>query len=185
MDLFVENFGGLFIACDAPTTPDGGRLNLFSQGGITINIKCNFQPTWDENLERKDTTITMAFAYGYCLNISSYGSHSLQTNEPLERLPIEGAGGIAPYLDMQSFKDSLDTWAAKEGYDPSKIVIARATAVLPYEFPSDINLLEYRYPSSLFPAHRDFKDDTTLVKYYYPIDDYDLVGSSLGAINRS
>ncbi|MBR5857154.1 MAG: hypothetical protein IKY70_07760, partial [Bacteroidales bacterium] len=175
LKLFVEGHGGLYITCDSPMNIDAGRLNLFSLGGITVNIKYNFQPTWDEGLERKDTTASFAFGYGGCLNTSSYSSKHLETTQQLEKLPIEGVAGINPYVNMNSLKDTLDKWAADNGIDPSKILISKATMIFPFEFPDNLEMLEYRYPTYLFPAYRAASADTTVTgKYYYPYNDYNL-----------
>ncbi len=185
LELFTKNHGGLYITCDSPAGINTGRLNLFSLGGITVNVKYNFQPTWGENLERKDTTATFAFGYGGCLNTSNMGSQNLATAQQLEKLPVEGNAGINPYVNMRSLKDSIDIWAAKNNIDPSKILISKATIVFPFEFPTDLEMVEYRYPSYLFPAQRKSASDATSSLYYYPYEDYNLSGSTMGAMNRS
>lgn len=185
LQLFAKTYGGLYITCDAPVNLDAGRLNLFDMGGISINVKYNFKPTWGENLERKDTTASFAFGYGGCLNTSSYGSKYLETTEQLEKLPIEGAAGINPYVNIASLKDTLDKWAADNNIDPSKVIISKATLIFPFEFPDNLEMIEYKYPSYLFPAYRTAASDTTDTQYYFPYADYNLSGSTMGAMNRS
>ena len=148
-------------------------------------MKYNFQPTWGEGLNRKDTTATFVFGYGGCLNTTSYSSKRLETTQQLEKLPIEGGAGINPYVNIAALKDSLDNWAARKGIDPAKVIISKATLIFPFEFPADISMLDYRYPSYLFPAYRATNTEESDMKYYYPYSDYALSGSSMGAINRS
>lgn len=186
LDLFAKKFKGLYIKCDDPIPGmKGGRLSLFEKSSAYLYLKYNFQPTWEEGLERKDTLISLSFGYNYILNTAEYSSKSLETSEPLEILPIEGMGGINPYIDAKSLKDTLDAWAVKEGYDPSKIIIAKASLVFPFELPQNTDIISYSYPSYLFPAHRKQINDTTRTKYYYPFDDYNSTDNPLGIMNRS
>lgn len=184
--LFSERHPGLYITCDPPAgNIEGGRLSLFDATSSFIYLKCNFQPTWEEGLARKDTLIAITLGYGYTLNTSKYSSKNLETDEPLEELPIEGIGGIAPYVDVADLKDVLNSWAAENGYDPAKVLIAKATLVFPFELPENLDIVPYRYPSYLFPVNRKFANDTTDVKYYYPLEDYNSTDNPMGVMNRS
>lgn len=186
LDLFMDKFKGLYITCDTPAAGlNGGRLNIFSRSASYLYLRYNFQPTWEEGLERKDTLIALAFGQGYCLNTSTYGSSHLETTEPLDVLPVEGAGGINPYVNIQSLKDTIDNWIAKKGYDPTKVLVAKASIILPFEMPENIDLIPYRYPTYLFPTHRTQVNDATAAKYYYLFDDYGSTSNPLGAMNRS
>ncbi len=185
LDLFARNIRGLYLECDTPVgTSNAGRLNLFNRGSAFIYVKFNFQPTWAENLDRKDTLIAVALAYDYCVNTSSFESKEMVYDNK-DLLYVEGAGGVNPYIDVQALKDTLDNWAAKEGYDPSKIVIAKATINLPFELPENLDLVDYRYPDYLFPTQRRFLNNTSDLIYYYPFEDYNTTGNGLGAMNRS
>lgn len=187
LELFANNFPGLYVTCDAPAAEmEGGRLNLFDATSCLIYLKYNFQPTWDENLARKDTTIALSFGYGYLLNTSKYSSADLETTEPLEELYLEGIGGIAPYVDIKELKSAISNWAAENNYDETKMLISKATLVFPFELqPEDYETASYRYPSYIFPANRKFHNDTTDIKYYYPLEDYNSTDNPLGAMNRS
>ncbi len=186
LDLFSKKFPGMYVTCNAPAGEmEGGRLNLFDASSCRLYLKYNFQPTWDEGLARKDTTVGFAFGYGYLLNVSKYSSDKLETNEQLEELPIEGIGGIAPYVDVKDLKSVISGWISLNNYDPSKILIAKATLVFPFELPENLDIVPYTYPSQLFPTNRKYVNDTTKVKYYYPMEDYNSTDNPLGVMNRS
>ena len=186
LDLFAKNFRGLYVTCDAPAgNIEGGRMGLFNTSASYINMKYNFQPTWAEGLSRKDTSIIIYFGYGYALNTAEHNSANLETDDELEYLPIEGMSGIAPYIDGKALKDTLDNWAAKEGINPAKILVSKATLVFPFEYPENLDIIPYQYPTYLFPTNRTRVNDTTKVEYYYPIDDYNSPDNPLGVMNRS
>ena len=186
LNLFAERHPGLYITCDPPVgNMEGGRLNLFEAGASVIYLKYNFQPTWEAGLARKDTLIALTFGSGFSLNTSKYSSASLETDDELEELPIEGMGGIAPYVDIKALKNTISAWAAEKGYDESKVMISKATLVFPFELPENLDIIPYTYPSYLFPANRKKVDDKSDAKYYYLIDDYNSTDNPIGAMNRS
>ncbi len=186
LDLFSEKFKGLYITCDSPVTGNNsGRLNLFEYGAAYIYLKYNFQPTWEDGLSRKDTTIRIALGYDYILNTSSYSSQTLETAEAGESLYVEGIGGIAPYINARKLKSILDSWCATEGYDPKKVIVAKASMIFPFELPSNPDIIPYTYPNYLFPTQKLAISDTTTAEYYYLFSDYASTGNALGAINRA
>ena len=186
LDLFAKNIPGLYITCEDPVGgAEGGRLSLFDATGCYIYVKYNFQPTYNKTLPRKDTTIALAFGYGFALNTSHYDSESKQTDELLEKIPVEGMGGIAPYVDYKALKSLISGWAAENNYDESKILIAKASVVFPFELPENLDIVPYQYPTYLFPTNRKFLNDTTSIKYYYLVNDYNSTDNPLGIINRS
>ena len=184
---FVKRFGGLYITSDEPIGSDiGGRLNLFSRSATVIYMKYNFKPTWDENLERKDTLVSFVFGDSYCINTISLSSKGKESNNTsLKELPVEGSAGVNPYIDAQELKSIIDNWIAEMGYDPSKIVVGKATLTFPFEFPEDFSEIDNKYPPYLFPVQRRNINDTTFIKYYYPFSDNSSTDNPLGEINRS
>ncbi len=186
LDLFAKRFPGLYITCDVPAgNGEGGRLNLFEASTAHIFVKYNFKPTWDKTLPRKDTTIALSFGYGYALNTASHSSAALETDEMLEEIPVEGIGGVAPYVDYKSLKEVISNWARANNYDESKIMVAKASLELPFEYPENLEQIPMLYPTHLFPAYRKQLNDTTDVKYYYLMDDYNSEENTVGAMNRS
>lgn len=186
LDLFSERFPGLYVTCDDPVgNAAGGRLNLFDGTNSFVFVKYNFQPTYDKTLPRKDTTIALAFGYGYALNTAEYDSADMQTGELLEKIPVEGMGGLAPFVDYKALKELLDGWAEQNNIDPSKVMVAKASVVFPFELPENLDLVPYQYPSYLFPTNRKPVSDTTDAIYYYLLEDYNSTDNPLGVMNRS
>lgn len=184
LDLFSKKFGGLYIKSETPPAGlNGGRLNQFSYGTAYLYLKYNFQPTWKTGLARKDTTIAMSLGYKFCVNASSYSSQKYETSVAQAVLPIEGMGGIKPYIRMDALKDQIDAWIALKGYDPTKVLVSRATISFPFEAPANLDDLTH-YPTNLFLCNR--KNDTiSNTTYYYVLNDIKSSGNSKGAINRS
>lgn len=181
INLFIDRFKGLYLECSAPEgSLTGGRENLLGFSSAIIMMKYNFQPTWQEGLSRKDTTVYLNYGDGYCLNTSTYGSEGLETAEPLEILPVEGIAGIKPYVDAKVLKDTLDKWAQKNNYNPKKIIVSKASFSLPFEIPADFDMT--KYPTYLFPTQR-IENQNLMI--YYPFNDVNSTGNSLGGMNRS
>ena len=186
LDLFAKNHYGLYVTCDAPAgNQEGGRMNLFNTSISYLYLKYNFQPTWDKTIGRKDTTIGISFGYGYALNTTQQSSENLETKDELEYLPIEGMAGVVPYVDVKDLKKKLNEWAAAENIDPAKIIVSKATLIFPFELPQNLDEITYKYPAYLFPTNKKNVNDTTNVKYYYPLEDYNSTDNPLGVINRS
>lgn len=187
---FVERYKGLLFTCDAPAAGTfGGRVTEVPAGSAMLYLVMNFQPTWKEGLARKDTTITYILSPEYTQSFSTYESKSLESAEEQEYLPIEGIGGLKPYIDPLELKDRLDAWVASKGLDPKKIIVGKASFYLPFDNPEPLNKLSAYYPANLFPTHRVIsagsdKDDVE-TRYYYPIQDIYSSNNNTGTLNRS
>ena len=185
-DEFVKRFGGLYITADAPIGNDiGGRMGIFSRSAAVIYMKFNFKPTWDEGLERKDTLVSFTFGDSFCLNTISVSSKESETDAQLEEMPVEGSAGVNPYLDAKEFKSIIDNWIIQKGLDPAKVVVGKATMHFPFEFPENLDEIEYKYPPYLFPTQRRNINDTTFIKYYFPFGDNGSNENPIGVMNRS
>ena len=130
---------------------------MFNFGLGALYMTVNFQPTWEEGLSRKDTILTLNWGRDYCLNLSSYESNSMQTEEPQEELLFEGAAGLKPYIDKDELKKAIDSWKAKEGLQGKELIIAKGALVFPFEIPDNLDMSTY--PNTLYPCTRDY--DTT------------------------
>ncbi|MCI1720102.1 MAG: DUF4270 domain-containing protein [Bacteroidales bacterium] len=180
---FVKGYKGLYFTCDPPAAGTyGGRLNKWTVSSTYMYMQVNFQPTWKSGLARKDTTITFALGVDYAQNESTYESKAMESDTPQKYIDIEGVGGLKPYVDPVALKDTLDAWAAKQGYDKNRILISGATYYLPYELPTDESRVTSYYPQYLYPCHK--VADTTDY-YYYPLSDVYSTSNAVGAINRS
>lgn len=187
---FVERYKGLLFTCDAPASGSfGGRVNEVPAGSAFLYLVMNFQPTWKDGLARKDTTLTYVLSPEYTQSFSTYESKSLESAEEQEYLPVEGIGGLKPYLDPLRLKDRLDAWMAAKGLDPKRIIIGKATFYLPYDNPEPLNKLSSFYPVNLFPTNRVFTagedEDDVETRYYYPIKDIYSSNNNTGTLNRS
>lgn len=178
---FIDEFKGLLFTSDSPEGY-GGRVNEFEVSDGSMYLSINFQPTWAENLKRKDTTLMYVFGVDYVQNFSTYESKALETSLPQEFINVEGCGGLKAYIDAATLKDTLDNWAAKKGIEAKKVIIGKATYCLPYEKPEVIDNIGNYYPQYLYPASRVV--DTSGV-YYNILNDVYTTGNSTGVINRS
>ena len=55
----------------------------------------------------------------------------------------------------------------------------------PFEFPENLDEIEYKYPPYLFPTQRRNINDTTFIKYYFPFGDNGSNENPIGVMNRS
>lgn len=183
IELFMKRFKGLLFKT---STPDpgiyGGRENVMSFGTGMIYIRVNFQPTWEEGLDRKDTLFCVSFGYDYCVNLMKHESKSMETDTPQENLYIEGGAGLKPYINRNDLKDAIEAWKKENGLENKHLLVAKGALVFPFEIPEDNNMT--KYPGNLFPAYQ--KIDTTYnAKYFYIHEDINVAGYSTGELNRS
>lgn len=187
LGLFVKRFTGLYLTASLPEEGlTGGRLNSFVPSGASIVLNYSFQPEWEAGLPRKDTVVSLVFAGdGYCLNLSSYGSESLETDDTsqMTELPVEGIAGIKPFINIKTLKGMFDQWLAANQYDPRKILLIKGEYELPFEMPDDYKQME-RYPASLFPAYREKVENSELIYYFQPSDIYSS-GNPATEVDRS
>ena len=184
--LFMDRFKALLFTCDAPEDgTNGGRINVFSTTGAYIYLTFNFQPTWKEGLARKDTTIVLPIADNtYTINFSTYETKPLESSVPQEYLYVEGIGGIKAYVNPLDMKDTIDKWISKNGYDPKKLVICKATYKLPFVTDnSTVDFINRYFPATLYPHCKE--KDTSSYYYYAPLEDVYSIGNDAGTVNRS
>ncbi len=183
VELYAKRFKGILIRTNTPEEGVyGGRQNFLNMSEGSVYITVNFQPTWEENLERKDTIFVLQFGYDMCLNLSSYQSNSMQTTTPDTTLLFEGAAGLKPYIDKDELKRTIDAWKTSEGLDGKDIIIAKGSLVFPFEIPEDNDMT--KYPGNLYPCNRAY-DTTYKANIFYPVDDIYAEGYSIGTMNRS
>ena len=185
---FARSHRGLYFRVKEPAYQSaGGRVNLFDFTSATLFIWINFQPTWAENLERKDTILTYNIGYTNGLNLSKYSSANMKSNPgeaPREEIFMEGIGGIKPYVSMTELKEIVDNWVASLGVERERILIAKASVNLPFN-PEMLLAGEYlTMPETMYAVSRVL--DTTDNKIYYqPLTDVKSSGNPYGTMNRS
>ncbi|MBQ3382946.1 MAG: DUF4270 family protein [Bacteroidales bacterium] len=185
--IFMDKFKALLFTCDPPEDgTNGGRLNVLSTTNAFINITFSFQPTWKSGLARKDSVFVIPLADNtYTQNFSTYESKPQESTDAKEYVMVEGIGGLKAYVDPMVLKDTLDRWVAKQGYDPKKILIGKATYKLPFVTDnSTVSSVNYYYPANLYPNNKEW--DTKGSFYYYaPLEDVYTTSNNAGDINRS
>lgn len=183
VELYANRFKGLLIRTNAPEEGTyGGRQNFLEFGYGAVYITVNFQPTWEEGLDRKDTLFVVNYGENFCLNLSSYESNSMQTKTPGETLGFEGAAGLKPYIDKDSLKKAIDAWKTAEGLNGKEIIISKGSLILPFETPEDYDMT--KYPPVIYPCNREF-DTTYNANLFFPVEDINGEGYSIGNINRA
>lgn len=183
LNLFVEKFKGMILKCSAPEEGIyGGRENFLSYGSGAIYMRVDYQPTWAEGLARKDTIFTLSWGYNYCVNISEYESASLETTEPGETIPYEGIAGVKPFISHTDMKNAIDNWKSEMGLADKTVIVAKGELIFPFEIPEDMDMT--KYPSSIYPCNREL-DTAYNALFYYPLEDVNVTGYSVGAIDRS
>ncbi|MBQ7772734.1 MAG: hypothetical protein IJ383_01485 [Bacteroidales bacterium] len=183
LDLFVEKFKGIVIKSSTPEEGVyGGRQNSMTFGAGAIYIRVDYQPTWGENLRRKDTLFCLSVGYDQCLNISSYSSAGMQTKTPGEIMDIEGSAGLKPFISKDELKQAIENWKKEKGFEGKKIIVAKGAFIFPFEIPQDNDMT--KYPSSLYPCNRVL-DTTYNQNILTPLSDCYVTGYSTGTMNRS
>lgn len=183
LNLFVEKFKGLLLKTSVPEDGVyGGRENTLSFGSGAIYMLVDYQPTWDTGLARKDTIFTLSWGYNFCVNISEYESGALETAEPGELLQIEGCAGVKPYISHSALKDAIEEWKAGMGIGDRHVIVAKGELIFPFEIPENMDMT--KYPATLYPCNR-VEDTTYNAKFFYPLEDVNVSGYNLGAIDRS
>ena len=182
--VFMDRFKALLFTCDAPEEgTTGGRLNILTTTDAYVYVSFSFQPSWQS--ARKDTTVVLSLGQDtYTQNFSTYSSKPMENPDPQEYLLVEGLGGIKAYTDPLKLKDTLDKWMSKNGYDPKRTVICKATYKLPFiTDKSTVDFINSYYPVSLYPFYKE--RDTSGHYYYSPLEDVYTTGNATGIANRS
>lgn len=183
LNLFVEKFKGIVIKSSVPEEGVyGGRQNSMSFGTGAIYIQVDYQPTWGENLRRKDTLFCLSVGYDQCLNISTYSSESMQTENPGETMGLEGLAGLKPFISKDALKEAIENWKKEKGLEDKNILIAKGALIFPFEIPEDNDMTTY--PASLYPCNKQL-DTTFNENLLVTLPDCYVTGYSLGSLNRS
>lgn len=169
---YLNNLPGIFIETDAPSGY-GGRINLFNFSCLSVSNNyyyrnnnvalLKFNSTWDG--VQKDTTIMFipgepefsdeATAltnnekfYQYCFNRTTHDSHE---GAPVSELLVEGGTGLKPVISAKELHDKTRDAILRNGGDPDKVVIVKATIELPYTQPDNYMDMKY-FPTILSPT---------------------------------
>ncbi len=183
---FLDRVHGLYFRTDLPEgKEEGGRLNYMSLSSSIINV--HFLMTDPkQGFTDKDTTVSFVCGYSFALNQFSAGSRHLETENPKEKLYMDGLSGVKPVIPGLELKDVIDRWVSKvcetSKCDRESILISRARLILPYNMPEDFELFEKEHPLKIYPFTTNIgaADSTVRMK---PLDD--ITFSSGGKMDRS
>lgn len=181
MPHYTAKYPGIFITMDPPVG-NGGRINMFDVSCFVVydnvytvdrarTAELKFNAIYDG--VRKDTSFFFLYGepeffdeYEYIENMTRVPqySYNMTTHEtrgsegPVQGdILIEGGGGLKPVISAADLQRKALA-AIKDKGDPSKVIINRATLVLPFTMPDDYRQLEY-YPQVLSPTCRIVPED--------------------------
>ena len=204
---YVGRLPGIYIETDVPEG-NGGRINMFDFSCLSVSNKYYYRNNnvaflkvnseW--NGVRKDSTFMFIpgepeFAdeasailnnqkfYQYCFNRTS---HSTSETAPGATLLVEGGTGLKPVISAKELRDKTIEAITKNGGDPEKVIIVKATIELPYEQPKDYMDMKY-FPSILSPTIRmtiESNSQYDLVTYA-GLTDASVSSENQGSIDRS
>ncbi len=212
LDLFLKNLPGIYITTDAPIS-DGGRINMFnvalttdSYGYLTANyaeLKLTFE--YKDDTPAKDTSFF--FFYGpaeimqaddsdfptqMAFNASNHDTaeagfaEEWNLSSEKKQVYVEGGSGLKPVIKATEIRDMVKkiiTDATDGKVDPAKVVINKATFILPYDIEGDFSALE-KYPQILSPTVRLRSTNGKYISYA-GLTDSSISSENQGDINRS
>ena len=171
-DDWIGLLPGIHLATDAPDG-NGGRINLFEFSCLSVennyytrnnNIALlTVHSTWDG--VAKDSTFlfipgetafhneaeyinnNQAFDQ-YCFNRTS---HATAEGKAVANILVEGGGGLKPVIPASELQEKTRAAIAKAGGDPDKVIIVKASILLPFDMPADYEEMKY-FPSVLSPT---------------------------------
>lgn len=150
---FQRRFKGFYIATEPlPGTLTGGRFNIITPSDIYMSLTYNHV---DDTVTNSDSLlIYYAAETEPNINIFKHSSKGLESTNPANKLFVEGLAGVKPFIDFAVIKNTVNTWALSLNTDLSKVIIARAELIFPYEFPTDFTLIG-QYPAQMYLAKRE------------------------------
>ena len=208
---YLEKVPGIYIETDEQNV-NGGRINMFelpmatSDGYIDANY-AELKIRAKYNGRQTDTLFIFYFGPSefikddarsyptqYAFNTSdNYVDEAFiqawENQEAPAELFIEGGSGFKPVVRAAEIKEIVSKLVEDkaqekgEGIDPSKVVINKATIVLPYNVGTDYEALS-RYPQVLSPTVRLVSEDEKYVTYA-GLTDSSIESENQGNINLS
>ena len=204
---WLDEVPGIHLAVDAPEG-NGGRINLFNFSSLSVESNyyqrnnnlglLTVHSTW--NGVAKDSTFIFypgetqffdevayvnnntAFSQ-YCFNRTT---HSTVEGKAAGNILVEGGGGLKPVILASELQEKTRAAIAKAGGDPDKVIIVKASIVLPFEMPQNYEDLKY-FPTILSPTIQQETEDEDGTKYisFAGLTDASVSDENQGEINRS
>ena len=208
---YLEKVPGIYIETDKQTV-NGGRINMFelpmatSDGYIDANyaelkIRAKYNDRQTDTLfvfyfgpsefiKDGATSYPSQYAFNSSENyVDETFIQAWESQETPAELFIEGGSGFKPVVKAAEIKEIVsrlieeETQKKGEAIDPSKVVINKATIILPYSVGTDYEALN-RYPQMLSPTVRLVSDDEKYVTYA-GLTDSSVESENQGNINLS
>ena len=179
---FIREVPGIYIESDIPEG-NGGRINLFNLSALTVSSQyyrrnrneAILTVNSEYNGVRKDTSFYFVPGeptfydeatylsnnqkfYQYAFNRTS---HEAPEGTVSDLMFVEGGGGLKPVFPAAPLQKKVLDAIAAHGGTPEKTVINKASIILPFELPDDIDLMG-QFPSMLSPTIRNTADDGTV-----------------------
>ena len=181
-ELFMKAFKGLYLRCDDPMeNTEGGRLNIFDLSTSTLSLYYNYD---DDEGNRRSKTESFSLGETYVVNICSSGARGKEQPLATDALYMEGTCGIKPFISGRELRNALESFfAAQNQTDLSRVLIAKALFVFPFEYTGDYKQFDY-YAATLYPCKK-VNASSTSVAYYTPLTEIEDENLESGSIDRS
>ena len=119
----------------------------------------------------------------YCFNRTG---HATSEGAATANILVEGGGGLKPVILASELQEKTRAAIAKAGGNPDKVIIVKASIILPFEMPQDYQELKY-YPSILSPTIQQELETDEGEKYisFAGLTDASVSTENQGEIDRS
>ena len=200
---YIKEVPGIYIETDIPEGI-GGRINLFNLSVLSVSSNYYYRNNNVATLTvrttyngvQKDTSFLFvpgepAFYneaeylenntkfYQYAFNRTT---HEAPEGEAEEDIRIEGGGGLKPVIPMAPLREKVVEAIVQRGGNPAKTVINKASLILPYEMPEDLDRLD-QFPKMISPTIRKTADDGTVS--YAGLTDASASSENQGDLDRA
>jgi hypothetical protein len=171
-DELVAALPGIHIRTSEPEGI-GGRINMFKFSCLSVSSSYYVQnsnfgrltvnSTWDgvqkdstfliipgepELYDEEEYVANNTKFYQYCFNRTT---QSTVAGPVTDKVLVEGGGGLKPVILAKELQTKTREAIAAKGGDPDKGVIIKASIILPFRLPEDLDDLKY-FPSILSPT---------------------------------
>ena len=181
-ELFMKVFKGLYLRCDDPMEgTEGGRLNTFDLSSSILSLYYTYD---DDEGNRRSKTESFSLGENYVVNVCSSGARGKEQPLATDALYMEGTCGIKPFISARELRGAVESFfAAQNQTDLSRVLIAKAILVFPFEYTGDYKQFDY-YATMLYPCKK-VQATSTSVAHYTPLTEIDDEDLESGAIDRS
>lgn len=208
---YVKELPGIYMTVDAPVGT-GGRINMFD---LPIEVSESYYISGNyaelkfraKYGDRENVDTSFLFFFGaqamqvyqdtqssyttppqtpqYALNVST----SADIPEDPDKIYIRGGDGMKPVISSREIKESLTAMFESQGVDPDRVIIHKASVILPYK--TDNYEKMYLYPDRLSPTCRitsepsEDDENSQETVTFAGLTDSSVESENQGDINRS